>query len=89
MGSDPRMVADLLRGFTAGQWSDELDYETLEKMPAEFVSKDLHRRQVDTVWRVRFRDRWLYVPVLLEFQSTVDPYMAVRILVYTGLLYQD
>ena len=87
--SHPRMVADLLRGFAAGQWSDELDYETLEKMPAEFVSKDLRRRQVDTVWRVRFRNRWLYVLVLLEFQSTVDPYMAVRMLVYTGLLYQD
>ena len=41
------------------------------------------------MWRVRFRDEWLYVLVLLEFQSTVDPYMAVRILVYTGLLHQD
>ena len=26
---------------------------------------------------------------MLEFQSSTDPYMAVRILVYTGLLYQD
>ena len=39
---------------------------------------------------MRFRDRtWLYLLVMLEFQSTTDPYMAVRILVYTGLLYQD
>ena len=41
------------------------------------------------MWRVQFRDEWLCVLVLLEFQSTVEPYMAVRILVYTGLLYQD
>lgn len=27
--------------------------------------------------------------LLLEFQSTVDPWMALRILVYTGLFYQD
>jgi hypothetical protein len=29
------------------------------------------------------------VYLLLEFQSTVDPFMAVRIMVYLGLLYQD
>ena len=33
--------------------------------------------------------RQLYVYLLLEFQSDVDPWMAVRLLVYVGLLYQD
>jgi len=37
----------------------------------------------------RIRESWLYLYLLLEFQSTVDPFMAVRILVYVGLLYQD
>jgi len=27
--------------------------------------------------------------LLIEFQSTVDPWMAVRIMTYVGLLYQD
>ena len=85
-----RMVEDLLRGFVAPEWSDALDFSTLEKLPAEYVSDDLRRRHGDVVWRVRFRDEtWLYLLVMLEFQSTADPYMAVRILVYTGLLYQD
>ena len=88
--SRPRMVEDLLRGFVAPEWSGELDFSTLEKLPAEYVSDDLRRRHGNAVWRVRFRDRkWLYLLVMLEFQSTTDPYMAVRILVYTGLLYQD
>ena len=87
--SHPRMVEDLLRGFAAPGWSDSLDFSTLEKLPSELVSDDLRRRSGDGVWRVRFRDEWLYVLVLLEFQSTVDPHMALRILVYTGLLYQD
>ena len=38
---------------------------------------------------MRYRHRWLYVLVLLEFQSTVDRTMAVRVLAYTALLYQD
>ena len=88
--SHPRMVEDLLRGFAAPEWSHTLDFSTLEKLPAEYVSDDLRRRHGDALWRVRFRDRtWLYLLVMLEFQSTTDPYMAVRILVYTGLLYQD
>jgi hypothetical protein len=38
---------------------------------------------------VRFRDRWLYLYLVLEFQARVDPFMAVRLLTYIGLLYQD
>ena len=88
--SYPRMVEDLLRGFVAADWSDALDLSTLQKLPAEFVSDDLRQRRGDTMWRVRFREgTWLYLVVLLEFQSTVDRYMAVRMLVYTGLLYQE
>ncbi len=88
--SHPRMVEDLLRGFVAAGWSDALDLSTLQKLPAEFVSDDPRQRRGDTLWRVRFRDgTWIYLVVLLEFQSTVDKYMAVRMLVYTGLLYQD
>ena len=88
--SHPRMVKDLLRGFAAPEWFDEIDFSTLEKIPAEYVSDDLRQRHGDVVWRVRFqKETWLYLLVMLEFQSTADPYMAVRILVYTGLLYQD
>ena len=43
----------------------------------------------NAVWWVRFSGRWLYLYLLLEFQSTVDPFMAVRLLTYLGLLYQD
>ena len=53
------------------------------------MADDPRNRHDDVVWRVRFRDHWLYVYLLLEFQSTVDRCMAVRILSDTGLLYQD
>ena len=85
----PRMVRDLLEGFAARGWSGNLDFGTLEPLPASYVSRDLQQRHGDLVWRVRFSDdRWLYLLLLLEFQSTVDPAMAVRMLAYTALLYQ-
>ena len=87
--SFPEMVRDLLAGFVPREWVEELDLSTLERWPGSHVSDDLRQRHQDRVWRVRFRDRWLYVLVMLEFQSTVDRTMAVRILAYTALLYQD
>ena len=85
--SHPRMAEDLLRGFVARQWSHALDFGTLELRPAASVSDDLRRREGDLLWRVRLGATWLYVQ--LEFQSTVDATMAVRLLTRTGLLYQD
>ncbi|MDD3355049.1 Rpn family recombination-promoting nuclease/putative transposase, partial [Zoogloea sp.] len=32
---------------------------------------------------------WVYLYLLIEFQSTVDAWMAVRMMTYVGLLYQD
>ena len=85
----PRMVRDLLEGFAARGWNGALDFDRLEPVPASFVSRDLQQRHGDLVWRVRFGgEHWLYLVLLLEFQATVDPAMAVRMLTYTALLYQ-
>ena len=87
--SHARMVEDLLRGFVREEWVVKLDFTSLEKVNGSYVSDDLRQRADDIVWRVRWGDDWLYVYILMEFQSTVDPWMAVRIMTYVGLLYQD
>jgi predicted transposase/invertase (TIGR01784 family) len=88
--SHAEVVADLLRGFVHEEWVRDLDYSTLEKVNASYVSEALRSRESDVVWRLRWGgERWLYVYILVEFQSTVDPLMALRMLVYVGLLYQD
>ncbi len=83
------MVEDLLIGFVKEEWVQELDFSTLEKVNGSYVSDDLRDRADDIVWRLRWGSDWLYVYLLLEFQSTNDPWMAVRIMTYVGLLYQD
>ena len=89
LSSRPGMVRDLLRGFAARDWSGALDMTSLTPLPASYVSRDLQQRHGDLVWRVRFGgERWLYLVLLLEFQSGVDRAMAVRMLTYSGLLYQ-
>ena len=90
--SHPEMVRDLLLGFIHEDWVQQLDFSSLQKFSGGYVSDKLRGRESDVVWRVRWRgkeDRWLYVYVLLELQSTVDSFMAVRMMTYVGLLYQD
>ena len=84
-----RMVEDLLRGFIHEAWVREVDFTTLERVSGSYVSEDLRDREDDMIWRVRWGADWLYIYLLLEFQATVDRYMAVRLMVYVGLLYQS
>ena len=87
--SHPQVVADLLTGFVAEDWVRAVDLGTLDKCNGSYVSDDLRDRQDDIVWRVRRGDELAYVYLLLEFQSSADAWMALRVMVYVGLLYQD
>lgn len=87
--SHPEMVRDLLLGFVKEDWVAQCDFSTLEKVSGSYVSDDIRDREDDAIWRIRWGKDWLYVYLLLEFQSTDDHFMAVRILGYLALLYQD
>ncbi len=87
--SHQELVKDLLTGFVKEDWVWEIDFTTLESFNTSFVTDDLRERHDDKIWRVRFRGEWLYLYLLLEFQSSDDYFMAVRIMTYIGLLYQD
>ena len=90
--SHPHMVADLIRGFLPdGAWPG-FDFAILEPLPASHVGRELQRREGDKMWRLRARAApdggWVYVLVLMEFQSRVDRSMALRVLTYTGLAWE-
>jgi len=84
------LVRDLLLGFVPEDWVQRLDFETLEKVGNEYISNELLKRSNDLVWRLKLNgEQWLYVYVMLEFQSSNDRWMALRLMTYIGLLYQD
>ena len=87
--SHPRMIKELFSSFVRESWVSQLDFSTLEKVNGSYISDDLRDREDDVIWKVRIGESWVYLYILLEFQSTVDRFMAVRLLTYTGLLYQD
>jgi len=87
--SHPEMVRDLLLGYAPGNCWAEVDFSTLEPVSGSFVSESLRQRHSDAVWRLRYQEGWLWIYLLLEFQSEPDPWMALRMLVYVGLLMQE
>ncbi len=89
--SHATMVEDLIRRYVAPPWLDQLDFSTLERVPAHYVSEELEQRESDVVWRLRYgpESEWFYVYLLIEFQSQVFRFMAIRVLTYVMLLYED
>ena len=83
------MVASLLRSFVPESFIADLDFATLEPYPTAHVTDDFRERHNDIVWRARWKDTDVYLLLLMEFQSNEDWWMAVRILAYTALLWQD
>ncbi len=87
---DPAIVAQLLREFVAGPWLDGLDLDRMERLNTKLHAETGERREGDLVWRIPRREGGdAYVMLLLEFQSRPDPWMALRMLVYAGLLWQQ
>ena len=82
-------VEELIRHFVGTGLADELDFDTLEPLPTDHITGGLVQRRSDLLCKVRFRDGWLYLLILLEFQSKSDPFMALRILTYTCLTYEE
>ena len=92
--SHPRLVEELIRQCIGGSWIECLDFSTLDKVSERDLGPDLSRREKDLLWRLRYRtpaddSGWFYVLLHLEFQSEPQRFMALRMVTYKVLLYED
>lgn len=89
--SHHRMVRDLLREILGESWVERLDLASGERVNASFVNPLRKNRESDVIWKFERRDGGdpVYIYILLEFQSKPDRYMAVRLMTYISLLYEQ
>ncbi|NBC33040.1 MAG: DUF4351 domain-containing protein [Alphaproteobacteria bacterium] len=88
--SHPLMVEQLVRDFVPEAMAADLDFQGMERINSKAFSRAGVRREGDVIWRIPTgygTDIYLYL--MLEFQSQSDNWMAVRTLVYQGLLWQQ
>jgi hypothetical protein len=83
------MVAQLLRGFVPPHLLADFDLDGITRENAKLHADSGPRRDGDTTWCIPRRGGGeAFLLLLLEFQSTIAPRMALRMLVYAGLLWQ-
>ena len=94
--SHPEMIEDLLRHFVDEPLIIDLDFSTLEQINAKFYIDPLldenaqaEKREGDLIFRILTKSGApVYLYILLEFQSSPDTWMSIRIATYVFLLYQ-
>jgi predicted transposase YdaD len=87
--SHPRVVEDLITSFVPGDFVRDIDFSKLESCARSFVTENYREREADVIWHVKVKGRPVYFYILIELQSSADRWMALRMLVYILLLYQD
>ncbi len=87
--SNKTIFRQLIETFVTEPWVKDLDFEQMEMVNKSFTSDHYKETESDLIYRVRLHGRDVYIYVLLEFQSTVDNWMAVRMLNYITNFYMD
>jgi len=89
--SHAKVVRSLLEGFVEPKLLTGVNLDKMERVETTFITKDLDRRISDVIWRIPRPGRKtpVYIFLLLEFQSSPDKMMALRMLTYHCLLYQN
>jgi predicted transposase/invertase (TIGR01784 family) len=80
--SQPEHAAGELRTVLPDAMVQQVDWDTLQVEPGSFVDENLTDRHSDLLYSVQVAGRKAFVYVLLEHQSTPDPWMPWRMLTY-------
>lgn len=87
--SDPRIVEELLRSFVHEDFVRDLDFSSIRKLNTKFIPVSEKSRHADVVFEIKSKGQSAYIYLFLEFQSTVDRFMALRMARYIFEFYQE
>ena len=87
--SNKTIFKQLLETFVKEPWVCEIDFEHIEKLNKSFVSKKHRKHESDLIYKVKLKNQTAYIIILIEFQSNVQHFMAVRVLHYMMSFYLD
>jgi predicted transposase/invertase (TIGR01784 family) len=87
--SHAELVQELIEGFAPAELLPLLDFNSLTPVQGSYITPSMKSKEEDAVWRINMGDKPLYLYLLLEFQSSVDATMPVRMLQYVGALYES
>jgi predicted transposase/invertase (TIGR01784 family) len=87
--SNKTIFRQFIETFIHEDWVQDLDFSACKKLDKSFVSEDYQETESDIIYEVKFRGHKSYLVILIEFQSTVARFMALRVLNYITNFYMD
>ena len=94
--SNRTIFQQLLETFVDQEWVHSLDFDNCESLDKSFISEHYKETESDLIYKIQFQDRprqdrnrEIYIYILIEFQSRVEPFMALRVLNYLTNFYMD
>ncbi|MEG1296728.1 MAG: Rpn family recombination-promoting nuclease/putative transposase, partial [Niameybacter sp.] len=73
---------NLINDFTEEQWKKELTADNLTLVNKSFILADYEEVEADIVYQAEIEGQKVIFYVLLEFQSSIDHSMPIRLLMY-------
>lgn len=80
--SNPIFVEKLLKSFVHEKFVEGLDFNRMTKIDKSFIDKLMVEKESDLIYEIYFKDKPIYIYLLMEFQSSVDRTMPLRFLRY-------
>jgi predicted transposase/invertase (TIGR01784 family) len=87
--SAPARAAEELRAVLPAELSALLSWDTMRPEHGEYVDEELRGRHADLLFSVQVQGRTALLYLLFEHQSTPDPRMPVRLLIYLARIWSD
>ncbi len=88
--SRPEIVRDFLKGFVDSNFINDIDFTRIEKKNTSYIAKTFKNKYTDLALKLNMTGgKCAYLYLVIEFQSTVDKLMPLRILSYMLSMYND
>ena len=87
--SKKEVAADLFKRLLKEEWAEELTADKLSFVTKSFVTADYEETECDVVYKATLNDVDIIFYILIEFQSTVDYRMPLRLLFYMCEILRD
>jgi predicted transposase/invertase (TIGR01784 family) len=89
--SYPEFVQQLMEGFAPSEMAELMDFRTLKNHSGNYITPLFEEKFEDVVWSVEVTwdgvSQRMFLYILLEFQSTVDHTMPIRLMHYVACFY--
>lgn len=85
-----RLLKELIESFVNPRLAEKLDFNHLEPLlEKSYIDRNFRDFAEDLVVKVPFENGEAYIYLLIEFQSTVERFLSLRVLNYITLFYLD